>query len=35
MPTEDVYIGDWLGAHTEVVVDRATGTVLSTLVELD
>lgn len=35
MPTEDVYIGDWLGAHTEVVTDRASGAVLSTLVELD
>jgi hypothetical protein len=35
IPTEDVYIGDWLGAHTEVVVERATGAVVSTLVELD
>ena len=35
MPTEDVYTGDWLGAYTEVVTERATGAVLSTLVELD
>jgi hypothetical protein len=35
MPTQDVYIGDWLGAHTEVVTDRASGAVISTLVELD
>ena len=35
IPTEDVYIGDWLGAHTEVVVVRATGALVSTLVELD
>jgi hypothetical protein len=35
VPTEDVYIGEWLGAHTEVVVVRATGALVSTLVELD
>jgi hypothetical protein len=33
--TNDVYIGDWLAAHTEVVVECTTGTVISTLVELD
>jgi len=31
----DVYIGDWLGAHTEVTIERASGAVISTLVELD
>ena len=35
IPTEDVYIGSWLGTHTEVVVERATGEVVSTLVEID
>ena len=35
MTTKDVYIGDWLGLHTEVVIDRATGAVDSTLVEID
>jgi len=35
LTTKDVYIGDWLGLHTEVVIDRATGTVESTLVEID
>jgi hypothetical protein len=35
MTTKDVYIGSWLGLYTEVVIDRATGTVESTLVEID
>ena len=35
IPSEDVYIGSWLGTHTEVVVERATGAVVSTLVEID
>jgi hypothetical protein len=30
-----VYVGDWLGLYTEVVIDRATGHVDSTLVEID
>ncbi len=34
-PDEDVYIGEWLGTHVEVEVVRATGAVVSTLVELD
>lgn len=33
--SRDVYIGDWLGLHTEVVIERATGAVVSTLVEID
>lgn len=35
MTTKDVYIGRWLGVHTEVVIDRASGTVENTLVEID
>jgi hypothetical protein len=35
MTTKDVYIGDWLGLYTEVVIDHATGVVESTLVEID
>jgi hypothetical protein len=35
MTTKDLYLGSWLGLHTEVVIDRATGTVESTLVEID
>lgn len=35
MQTKDVYTGRWLGLYTEVVIDRATGTVESTLVEID
>jgi hypothetical protein len=31
----DVYIGDWLGTHTEVTVVRATKQVVNTLVEID
>jgi hypothetical protein len=34
-PTTDVYIGQWLGTHTEISVDRATGVVTNVLVELD
>src|SRR3569623_1200731 len=34
-PDEDVYIGEWLGTHVAVEVVRATGAVVSTLVELD
>lgn len=34
-PSWDIYLGDWLGAYTEVSVDRATGTVTNVLVELD
>jgi hypothetical protein len=34
-PARDVYVGSWLGLHTEVVIERATGQVVSTLVELD
>jgi hypothetical protein len=32
---QEFYIADWLGAHTEMGVDPATGTVKSVLVELD
>jgi hypothetical protein len=35
MTTKDVYVGSWLGLYTEVVIDRATGAVESTLVEID
>jgi hypothetical protein len=35
MTTQDVYVGDWLGLHTEVVIDRSSGHVDSTLVEID
>jgi hypothetical protein len=35
MTTKDLYLGSWLGLHTEVVIDRATGAVDSTLVEID
>ena len=34
-PTWDVYVGRWLGLYTEVVVERATGHVVQTLVEID
>ncbi|NVB79570.1 MAG: hypothetical protein HOV81_14330 [Kofleriaceae bacterium] len=34
-PTWDVYIGSWLGCHTEVAIERATGNVVQTLVEID
>jgi hypothetical protein len=33
--TSDVLIGDWLGAHTEVTIDKATGAATNVLVELD
>ena len=35
MTTKDVYLGDWLGLYTEVVIDRASGHVEYTLVEID
>ncbi len=35
MTTKNVYVGDWLGVYTEVVIDRATGHVEYTLVEID
>lgn len=35
MTSKDVYTGRWLGLYTEVVIDHATGTVESTLVEID
>jgi hypothetical protein len=34
-PEWDVYVGDWLGTHTEVTVVRATKQVVNTLVEID
>ncbi len=34
-PTIDIYLGQWLGAHTEVSVDRTTGAITNVLVELD
>ncbi|HTL31946.1 MAG TPA: hypothetical protein VL326_02410 [Kofleriaceae bacterium] len=34
-PTWDVYIGRWLGLHTEIAVDRTTGDVVQKLVEID
>jgi hypothetical protein len=34
-PTWDVYLGDWLGCYTEVVVEKSTGNVVRTLVEID
>ncbi|HEY4178904.1 MAG TPA: hypothetical protein VGM90_18785 [Kofleriaceae bacterium] len=33
--TNDVLIGDWLGAHTEITIDKATGEATNVLVELD
>ncbi len=35
MTTKNVFVGDWLGLYTEVVVDRASGHVEQTLVEID
>jgi hypothetical protein len=35
MPNIEYYVGDWLGAHTEVTVDKTTGEPTSVLVELD
>jgi hypothetical protein len=35
MPTLDVYVSDWLGAYTEVSVDKTTGAVTNVYVELD
>ncbi|CAN5526630.1 hypothetical protein BH11MYX1_BH11MYX1_25100 [soil metagenome] len=34
-PAWDVYVGSWLGLYTEVVIERATGVVVRTLVEID
>ena len=34
-PTWDVYIASWLGLHTEIAVERATGKVMQRLVEID
>jgi hypothetical protein len=35
MPNIEYYVGDWLGAHTEVMIDKTTGEATSVLVELD
>ncbi|HEU0033075.1 MAG TPA: hypothetical protein VFQ53_20725 [Kofleriaceae bacterium] len=35
VPNTDFYIGRWLGTHTEIAVDHATGAIQSVLVELD
>ncbi|HET6583898.1 MAG TPA: hypothetical protein VFG69_10625 [Nannocystaceae bacterium] len=35
MPELDVYVADWLGAYTEVSVDKATGAATRVYVELD
>ncbi len=35
LTSKDLYTGRWHGFYTEVVIDRATGTVESTLVEID
>lgn len=34
-PAWDVYLGSWLGLHTEVAIERASGNVMQTLVEID
>lgn len=34
-PTWDIYIDRWLGLHTEVAIERATGVIKSVLVEID
>jgi hypothetical protein len=34
-PEWDVYVGRWLGLHTEIAIERATGTVVQRLVEID
>ena len=34
-PNVDVYLGQWLGTHVEVSVDRPTGAITNVLVELD
>jgi hypothetical protein len=34
-PDWDVYIGDWLGCHTEIAIVRATGEVVQSLVMID
>lgn len=35
MPNVEYYVGEWLGTHTEVTVDRTTGAPTGVLVELD
>jgi len=35
MTTKNVFVGEWIGLYTEVVVDRASGLVEQTLVEID
>lgn len=35
MPNVEYYVGDWIGTHTEVTVDRTTGAPTGVLVELD
>ncbi len=35
MPAVEYYVGDWIGLHTEVTVDRATGEPTVVLVEID
>lgn len=35
MPTIDYYVGDWIGLHTEVTLDRTTGETAGVLVEVD
>lgn len=34
-PNEAIYIGQWLGTHTEITIDRTTGAATHVLVELD
>jgi hypothetical protein len=34
-PNAPIYLGDWLGTHTEVTVDKTTGAATHVLVELD
>ncbi|CAN5842969.1 hypothetical protein BH11MYX2_BH11MYX2_27180 [soil metagenome] len=33
--TSDVLVGDWLGTHTEITIEKATGTATNVLVEID
>jgi hypothetical protein len=35
IPNIDFYIGQWLGTHTEIQIDRTTGAAVNVLVELD
>jgi hypothetical protein len=34
-PSRDLFVGDWLGAYTEIAVERSSGGVLGVLVEID